>query len=288
MNWFFLTMVCFFLYGVQRFLYKVSAERNCNTAWTTLSFMGTVALLSAVCWFASDETLINPTWLLALAVINSLTFFVDTVVTIEALRYLPTNIVYPVTRLNTVLVVLFSLVYFKDSLNGYQIAGIFLAIGVILTLTRFSEEERKESRNFRKGFLLIGLAVLSGAVAAVSSKFAALYTNSMAFIALTYALSMLFSVGLQKPFEKGGASRRYGEALLIGFLVGLVNFAAFVTLLSAMKTGPLSIIVPVVGMNFVLANLLAAVVYRERLTLLKTSGILMTVLSLLLMKLGQS
>ncbi|SEM43661.1 EamA-like transporter family protein [Syntrophus gentianae] len=288
MNWFFLTMVCFFLYGIQRFLYKVSAERNCNTAWTTLSFMGTVALLSAVCWFASDETLINPTWLLALAVINSLTFFVDTVVTIEALRYLPTNIVYPMTRLNAVLVVLFSIVYFKDSLNGYQIAGIVLAIGVILTLTRFSEEERKESRNFHKGFLLIGLAVLSGAVAAVSSKFAALYTNSMAFIALTYSLSMLFSVGLQKPFEKEGASRRYGEALLIGFLVGLVNFAAFVTLLSAMKTGPLSIIVPVVGMNFVLANLLAAVVYREKLTLLKTSGILMTVLSLLLMKLGQS
>ncbi|OPY85248.1 MAG: 4-amino-4-deoxy-L-arabinose-phosphoundecaprenol flippase subunit ArnE [Syntrophus sp. PtaU1.Bin208] len=288
MNWFFLTMVCFFLYGIQRFLYKVSAERNCNTAWTTLSFMGTVALLSAVCWFASDETLINPTWLLALAVINSLTFFIDTVVTIEALRYLPTNIVYPMTRLNAVLVVLFSIVYFKDSLNGYQIAGIVLAIGVILTLTRFSEEERRESRNFRKGFLLIGLAVLSGAVAAVSSKFAALYTNSMAFIALTYGLSMLFSVGLQKPFEKEGANRRYGEALLIGFLVGLINFAAFVTLLSAMKTGPLSIIVPVVGMNFVLANLLAAVVYREQLTLLKTSGILMTVLSLLLMKLGQS
>jgi len=288
MNWFFLTVVCFFLYGIQRFLYKVSAERNCNTALTTLSFMGTVALLSSVFWFSSDEALKNLTWLLALAAINSLTFFVDTVVTIEALRYLPTTIVYPMTRMNTVLVVIFSLLYFKDSLNGYQVTGIILAISVILTLTRFSEEDRKMSRDFRKGFLLIGLAVVSGAVAAVSSKFAALYTNSMAFIALTYSLSMLFSLGLQKPFEKGGASRRYGEALLIGLLVGLVNFAAFVALLQALKTGPLSIIVPVVGMNFVLANILAVVFYREKLTILKTSGILMTVLSLLLMKLGQS
>jgi len=288
MNWFFLTVVCFFLYGIQRFLYKVSAERNCNTALTTLSFMGTVALLSSVFWFSSDEALKNLTWLLALAAINSLTFFVDTVVTIEALRYLPTTIVYPMTRMNTVLVVIFSLLYFKDSLNGYQVTGIILAISVILTLTRFSEEDRKMSRDFRKGFLLIGLAVVSGAVAAVSSKFAALYTNSMAFIALTYSLSMLFSLGLQKPFEKGGASRRYGEALLIGLLVGLVNFAAFVALLQALKTGPLSIIVPVVGMNFVLANILAVVFYREKLTILKTSGILMTVLSLLLMKLGHS
>jgi drug/metabolite transporter (DMT)-like permease len=288
MNWFFLTLVCFFLYGVQRFLYKVSAERNCNTAWTTLSFMGTVALLSAVFWFFSAETLKNPTWLLALAAINSLTFFVDTVVTIEALRYLPTTIVYPLTRLSAVFVVIFSLLYFKDSLNGYQVSGIVLAIGVILTLTRFSEEERQKSRHFRKGFLLIGVAVLTGSVAAVSSKFAALYTNSLAFIALTYSLSMVFSLGLQKPFEKEGASRRYGEALLIGLLVGLINFGAFFTLLQAMKTGPLSIIVPVVGMNFVLANILAVVIYREKLTVLKTAGILMAVLSLLLMKLGQT
>jgi len=288
MNWFFLTMVCFVLYGIQRFLYKVSAQRNCNTAWTTLSFMGTVAVLGSICWFSSDEALKNLTWLLALALINSLTFFVDTVVTIEALRYLPTTIVYPMTRMSAVLVVIFSMVYFRDSLNGYQAAGIALAIGVILTLTRFSEEEQKENRNARKGYILIGIAVLTGAVAAVSSKFAALYTNTMAFIAFTYSLSMLFSLGLQRPFEKGGANRNYGEALLIGFVVGLLNFAAFFTLLSAMKTGPLSIIVPVVGMNFVLANVLAAMVYREKLTLLNTAGILMTVLSLFLLKIGQS
>jgi drug/metabolite transporter (DMT)-like permease len=140
--------------------------------------------------------------------------------------------------------------------------------------------KRQGNRNIRKGLILIGLAVLSGAVAAVSSKFAALYTNSLAFIALTYSLSMLFSLGFRKPFEKEGASRRYGEALLIGFILGLVNFAAFFILLRAMETGPLSIIVPVVGMNFVIANILAVVIYREKLTVLKTAGIFMTVLSL--------
>jgi len=288
MNWFLLTVVCFFLYGIQRFLYKVSAERNCNTAWTTLSFMGTVALMSTVLWFASDETLKNPAWLLALAAINSLTFFADTVVTIEALRYLPTTIVYPLTRMSAVLVIAFSILYFQDQLNGYQVIGILLAMCVIMTLTRFSGEEKQKSRSIRKGLLLIGLAVLTGSMAAVSSKFAALYTNQMAFIALTYFLSMLFSLGLRKPFENEGASRRHGEAMLIGILIGLVNFGAFFSLLQAMETGPLSIIIPVVGMNFVIANILAAVVYREKMTALKAAGILMTVFSLLLMKLGQS
>jgi len=287
-NWFSLTVICFFLYGVQRFLYKVSAQRNCNTAWTTLSFMGTVALMSTLLWFGSDEVLKNLPWLLLLSLINSLTFFADTIVTIEALRYLPTTVVYPVTRMSAVLVVIFSVIYFHDRLNLCQVAGIVLAIGVILTLTRFSEEEKREYKNVRKGLVLIVLAVLAGAVAAVSSKFAALYTNQMAFIALTYTLSMLFSLGLRKPFEKGGASPHYGEALLIGLVMGLVNFGAFYALLKAMEVGPLSIIIPVVGMNFVIANILASIVYGEKLTWLKAAGILMTVASLLLMKLGQS
>lgn len=288
MNWFPLTVICLFLYGIQRFLYKVSAERNCNTAWTTLSFMGTVAFLSTILWLTSDETVKNLSWLLILSLINSLTFFVDTIVTIEALRYLPTNVVYPLARMSAVLVVIFSLLYFHDQLNAYQATGVIMAIGVILTLTRFTDQERRENRNLRKGLLLIGLAVLTGAVAAVSSKFAALYTNQMAFIALTYTLSMMFSLGLRKPFEKEGASPRYGEALLIGFFIGLVNFGAFFALLQAMARGPLSIIIPVVGMNFVVANILAAVFYREKLTWVKGLGILMTVISLALMKMGQS
>ncbi len=288
MNWFPLTVICLFLYGIQRFLYKVSAERNCNTAWTTLSFMGTVAFLSTILWLTSDETVKNLSWLLILSLINSLTFFVDTIVTIEALRYLPTNVVYPLARMSAVLVVIFSLLYFHDQLNAYQATGVIMAIGVILTLTRFTDQERRENRNLRKGLLLIGLAVLTGAVAAVSSKFAALYTNQMAFIALTYTLSMMFSLGLRKPFEKEGASPHYGEALLIGFFIGLVNFGAFFALLQAMARGPLSIIIPVVGMNFVVANILAVVFYREKLTWVKGLGILMTVISLALMKMGQS
>jgi len=288
MNWFSLTVICLFLYGIQRFLYKVSAERNCNTAWTTLSFMGTVAFLSTILWLTSDETVKNLSWLLILSLINSLTFFVDTIVTIEALRYLPTNVVYPLARMSAVLVVIFSLLYFHDQLNAYQATGVIMAIGVILTLTRFTDQERRENRNLRKGLLLIGLAVLTGAVAAVSSKFAALYTNQMAFIALTYTLSMMFSLGLRKPFEKEGASPHYGEALLIGFFIGLVNFGAFFALLQAMARGPLSIIIPVVGMNFVVANILSAVFFREKLTWVKGLGILMTVISLALMKMGQS
>ena len=86
--------------------------------------MGTVALMSTFLWFTSDEVLKNLTWLLVLALINSLTFFTDTIVTIEALRYLPTNVVYPMTRMSAVLVVIFSVIYFRDQLNPYQVMGI--------------------------------------------------------------------------------------------------------------------------------------------------------------------
>ena len=47
-SWYTFAIIALFLMGVQRFLYKVSAEKRCNTAWTTFSFMATVAILSSI------------------------------------------------------------------------------------------------------------------------------------------------------------------------------------------------------------------------------------------------
>ena len=55
-DWFLLSIGAVFCMGFQRFLYKVSAERGCNTAWTTFYFMATVAVLSTIFFFISDIT----------------------------------------------------------------------------------------------------------------------------------------------------------------------------------------------------------------------------------------
>ena len=100
--------------GIQRFLYKVSAERNCNTAWTTFSFMATVAILSSILFLVLREPVSNIRYLLLIAFINSSAFFIATMSHIEALKHIPANITYPIIRLNVAVVVIFSILYFKD------------------------------------------------------------------------------------------------------------------------------------------------------------------------------
>jgi len=283
-DWYLLTLVTLLLFGVQRFLYKVSAERKCNTAWTSFAFMGTVALISAVFFYAGDHTIADWRYLFVISLINSAAFLSGTVTTMEALKRVSASIAYPLIRLSTAFVVVFSILYFGDRPSPLQVAGIFLALAVILLLAGLSSAPGTPDGGSRKGFLLICIACLSGAVAAISSKFAALHVNLLGFMALSYCMSMVFSFALRNRLQTERENANHRDALIIGFVMGIVNFAGFYALLRALSTGPLSIIVSVTGMYFVIAIILSVLIYRERLSGPRIAAIVLTVLSIILMR----
>jgi drug/metabolite transporter (DMT)-like permease len=282
-NWFLLTLMALLLFGIQRFLYKVSAERNCNTAWTTFAFMGTVTILSTLSFFALGQSINNLRFLLLISLINSLSFVSGTIATIEALKYISTSVAYPLIRLNTGIVVIFSIWYFGDRLSIFQITGIIIAIVVILLLTGLDDGSRSPTKDPRRAMLLVTVALFSGAIAAISSKFAALEVNLLAFMAISYAMSMVVSLCLRKKL--GSVGTNHTDALIIGFLIGLVNFGGFYSLLVALSSGPLSIIIPVTGMYFVISIILAILIYREKLSALRALAILLTAFAIILMRL---
>jgi drug/metabolite transporter (DMT)-like permease len=282
-NWFLLTLMALLLFGIQRFLYKVSAERNCNTALTTFAFMGTVTILSTLSFFALGQSINNLRFLLLISLINSLSFVSGTIATIEALKYISTSVAYPLIRLNTGIVVIFSIWYFGDRLSIFQITGIIIAIVVILLLTGLDDGSRSPTKDPRRAMLLVTVALFSGAIAAISSKFAALEVNLLAFMAISYAMSMVVSLCLRKKL--GSVGTNHTDALIIGFLIGLVNFGGFYSLLVALSSGPLSIIIPVTGMYFVISIILAILIYREKLSALRALAILLTAFAIILMRL---
>ena len=149
-------MIALCAFGIQRFLYKVSAEKKCNTAWTTFAFMGTVAILSSLLFFVYGQPLDNIIFLIFISFINSASFLTGTITTIEALKSISTSVAYPVIRLNTAIVVIFSIVYFKDKLSVFQVMGIILAITVIFILTRMSFPSRM-IRDLKNTTILSGL-----------------------------------------------------------------------------------------------------------------------------------
>ncbi len=283
-NWYVLSIVVLVLMGVQRFLYKVSAERKCDTAWTTFAFMSTVTVLSVVSFLSLSETVHDARMLLLTAGINSASFVLGTITHIEALKHVPSSVAYPIIRLNMGVVVLFSILFLHDPLSLHQVLGILLAMAVIAILTRDAEKGQNAYGSLRKGLGLVFVSLLSGSVASISSKFAAVYSNKLGFMALSYFLGALFSAALigKSRKERSGGSR--SDALWIGFLMGMINFVGFYTFLEALSVGPLSIIVSITGMHFVIAVLLSVIVYKEKLNRVRILSMTLAIASILFLR----
>ena len=284
-NWYIFAILSLFLMGTQRFLYKVSAERKCNTAWTTFAFMATVSVMSSVLFIVLKEPLKDGRFLLFLASVNSGAFLVATVTHIESLKHIPAGIAFPIIRLNVVIVVLFSILYFGDHLSIYQGIGIVLAMGVIVILTRELSDKEESHGSIKRGAIFVFMSLVGGAVATISSKFAAMRTNMMAFIAISYIISTLFSFGLRNRLQTEDTKRNQKDAVIIGFMMGVINFGGYYAFLKALSTGPLSIIASITGMHFVIAIILSAFIYKEKLTAWRLAGIALTVLSVVLLRL---
>ncbi len=283
-NWYALSMIALLLMGIQRFLYKVSAQRGCNSSWTTFTFMGTVTFLSAISLFISRETLSSLPFLVFIALVNSLSFTLATLTHMEALKHLPGSVAYPIIRLNAAVVVIFAVIFFHDRLSGYQIIGILIAVAAIATLARGPNGQNTARPTPQRGFALVSVCMLCGAVASISSKFAAMHTNKMAFMALSYFLGTLFSWAFRNRLVMEGGDGGHRDAVIIGVVMGLLNFAGFYAFLSALTIGPLSIIVSMVGLHFVIPIILCAIVYSEKLTPGRILGVLLTVVSVIFLR----
>ena len=283
-SWYYAALLALLLMGIQRFFYKVAAERKYPTEWVTFSFMATVTLLSAGVYFVQPRHDLHIGTLLTVAAINSLSFLVATVSHIEALKYIPANIAYSIIRLNVVLVAVFSIVYFKEQISLLQGLGLFTAITAMVLLTTQMGAGTEKTKHQKQGIVFVFLALLGGAAASVSSKFAAMHTDKLAFMALSYLMAMIGSLGIKKALSYDRARTKRLHALGLGILMGGFNFAGFFAFLYALENGPLSLIASIVGMHFVIAIVLSALLYHEKIKPIGCIGILLTILSIILIR----
>jgi len=282
-NWYLYTVIALLLLGTQRFLYKVAAEKQCNSALTTTVFMASVTLLSAAAFMATSDPLGQLSSLLLLALLNSCSFAVATITHIEALKRLPAGITFPLTRLSLVVVICFSLLFLDESLTPLQWLGVLCGFAVVLILARDAKSAGRSQPNFRSGLLLIAVCILCGAVASISSKLAAESVNKAAFMTLSYLFGSVFSLGIEVKWGRRTPAGRTQTAVVLGLVMGGLNFVGFYAFLSALARGPLSAIALITGMHFVIAIVLAVLLYREKMNLQRAFGIGLTLLSVYLL-----
>jgi len=92
------------------------------------------------------------------------------------------------------------------------------------------------------------------------------------------------SFSLRKKLHGSATGTNNRDALIIGCCMGFVNLAGFYAFLKALAIGPLSIIISIVGMHFVVAIILAALIYREKITTKRIVGIILTIAAIIMMR----
>jgi drug/metabolite transporter (DMT)-like permease len=284
-SWYIFSIVAMLLLGTQRFFYKVAAEKQCSTARVTFSFMMTVTILSAALFFIQHRPAQNLPYLVTICLLNSVAFLLATVAHIEALKYVAAGIAYTVIQLNVVVVVIFSILYFNDRITGVQSAGLAVAVLAMMILARQMHQEGGSGERWQRGVFFVGLALFGGAAASITSKFAAMHTDKLAFISLSYLMGMVGSLWINKTLPPGHTDgTRKKEAVIIGMLMGFLNFAGFYAFLSALESGPLSLIATIASLHFVISIVLSAIIFREKIKPVGMAGILLTIISILLLR----
>lgn len=116
------------IYGVMNFLYKVAASHNCSSFYI-MSFSGiSVSILSLIAIIVSGSAFIPFKWILLFAGMNALFFAIASICKIEALKYIPANLTFPVVKLNSIFAVLIAIIAFGERPDIYKISGIFLGL----------------------------------------------------------------------------------------------------------------------------------------------------------------
>ena len=194
---------------------------------------------------------------------------------LEALRRIDVSLGSTIYRLNTIGVVILSVLFLNERLSILKVSGI--ALGLLAVLLLYHHDDSKtEPRLVRLGLVIIVLGSALRALFGVISK-AGLNEGASpdVLILLSAACWIVSGLGyaliVERRFMVTPAKFRY--ALTSGVLVYVVAK----TLVTALTLGEASIVVPIANMGFVVALLIAVALQMERLDSRKMAAMLFAV-----------
>jgi len=275
------------LYGLLNFLFKVAAEKG-YTADLLVNLVGlTVSVLAFGTLIVTTE---NPLTqftrpVLTYALFNGLFFALGSLAKFGALKKAPAAIVFPLNRLNTVLVMLVGFLFFQEAPRPMQIAGMVMGIGVLVLITLEQRNHFKSSgdRTLLLGVLFaVGSAVFTALSMTVGKLLAESSSNRLAYISVSYALVFLFTLGKQSVKQRGMQwlpQLLNGPMFLYGSAIGLLNFVGYFLVLQAFGSGPISLSQAIFSSSILIPIVLSRLFYHEKLTPMRMAAIALAILS---------
>jgi drug/metabolite transporter (DMT)-like permease len=237
-------------------------------------------LLSLDVTVRGDSILLDQsTWLYGLAA--GVCVAIANILLLESLRHMEVSLGSTIYRLNTIAVVILSIVFLNESLSVFKLVGVVCGVVAGLLLYRHQNSSGIYT-TLNTGVLLVILGALLRAIYGVVTKAglsAEADANGMILIsAVCWIVSgLLYAVLIEHRYSI--TRQKLSYSLVSGLLVyGIVR-----TLVMALSLGEASVVVPIANMSFLMALLVALVMKMEVLSVKKAVAMVFAVTAILLL-----
>lgn len=282
MTWLLLSLTAFVGFGLQNFLYKVAASMQLNSRTVTFYFILISTTALWILLLASNTSLHFSSTVIILAVLDALLFYTTTLTRLEALKFIPVHLAFPLMRTSTLLVAICGIIFFDESFSWNLLFAVAFLLLAAYLISAERNEDKAISANYRLGLLLTGIALLTSAGTNIVTKIAADTTTLLDYMTLANSLIIILSF-IEIRVVTGATIRLPNRAeLVVSFWLAVTNLIAWFAYLYALKIGPLSTTAVIAGMGFILPIVLTTIFYKEHLTHKRILAIACTVVTIIL------
>jgi len=267
--------------GLNEIVFKRYSARE-RSRGMMISGVGLVwcLLLSLDVHVRGDLILFNPaTWFYGL--VAGISVAIANILLLESLRHMEVSLGSTIYRLNTIAVVILSVIFLNESLSGFKLAGV--GCGLVAVILLYHHQNSIGSNTMLKtGLILVIVGALLRAVYGVVTKAglsAGADANGLILIsAICWIVSgLLYAVLIEHRYSITRSKVSY--ALVSGLIVyGIVK-----TLVIALSMGEASVVVTIANMSFLVALFVALLTKMEVLSVKKVSAMVFAVSAILLL-----
>ncbi len=285
MHWFLYSITGSILIGTFVALFKIPAHNGYKSLPVLLFTFLTAGIAAIVLFHGSfHETTLG---VLVCAALWGLTFAVASAVQMHALRHMDVAILSPLTAsLGLSLAVVIGTFFFHDPISFLAWCGITLVILTILMLSEKKEHDEKVF--FGLGFFLVLVIVALGVFNTFLLKYATLHFSIQAVQLYQYFFALLATailIPITKQHKEGAITQRdMKDAAPWGILLGLLSVSGGYLVYLSLKTGPFALVNAVNSLYIIVTVIVAAVLFKEKLTRKRAVLVLLAVVALVLMQ----
>jgi len=276
--WFVLAIISMICYGIFDFLFKVAEERRYDPATVLIYFYtvgGAVAFLSFVVNPSFDNLLIT----LFFAIAQVSPYLIANIFKIEALKHIKSIIAFPIFGLHGAFTASLAIFLLGEHISIIQMLGIFLSLLALILLI-----EKRGRMNLRTGVRYAILVAFFISLSEIVIKIASNNVNIGLFITSSYFFAAIPTYVIEKHINKRTGHKK--GAHVIGIALGLLNVAAFFSVILALRQGPASIIYPLIALSLMVSIILSKIIYRERITFMKWVAVIIALIAIIVLRLG--